>query len=55
MCCAKLKNLDHSRENILVMAACLIACGIDPEKTILFQQSAVSVLLYADGTNILKK
>ena len=23
------------------MAACLIACGIDPEKTILFQQSKV--------------
>ncbi|XP_045197522.2 tryptophan--tRNA ligase, mitochondrial-like isoform X2 [Mercenaria mercenaria] len=30
------------RENILVMAACLMACGIDHEKTILFQQSSVS-------------
>lgn len=30
------------RENILVMAACLMACGIDHEKTILFQQSTVA-------------
>ena len=29
------------RENILLMAASLIACGIDPEKTTLFQQSYV--------------
>ncbi|XP_028292399.1 tryptophan--tRNA ligase, mitochondrial [Gouania willdenowi] len=30
------------RENILDMAASLLACGIDPEKVILFQQSQVS-------------
>ncbi|XP_067674290.1 tryptophan--tRNA ligase, mitochondrial-like [Haliotis asinina] len=29
------------RENILDMTACLLACGIDPGKSILFQQSAV--------------
>lgn len=29
------------RENIYNMAATLIACGIDPDKCILFQQSAV--------------
>jgi len=30
------------RENIRVMAASLLACGIDPKKCILFQQSTVS-------------
>ncbi|XP_072254575.1 tryptophan--tRNA ligase, mitochondrial [Pyxicephalus adspersus] len=29
------------RESILDMTACLLACGIDPEKSILFQQSQV--------------
>ncbi|XP_076466760.1 tryptophan--tRNA ligase, mitochondrial-like [Babylonia areolata] len=29
------------RQNILDMTACLLACGIDPNKTILFQQSRV--------------
>ncbi|XP_052811126.1 tryptophan--tRNA ligase, mitochondrial-like [Mya arenaria] len=29
------------RENIQTMAACLLACGIDSDKTILFQQSTV--------------
>ncbi|XP_018429895.1 PREDICTED: tryptophan--tRNA ligase, mitochondrial [Nanorana parkeri] len=29
------------RESVLDMAACLLACGIDPEKSILFQQSLV--------------
>ncbi|XP_012942244.1 tryptophan--tRNA ligase, mitochondrial isoform X2 [Aplysia californica] len=29
------------RQNILDMTACLLACGIEPEKTILFQQSLV--------------
>ncbi|XP_035686296.1 tryptophan--tRNA ligase, mitochondrial-like [Branchiostoma floridae] len=30
------------RENIFDMTACLLACGIDPDKSILFQQSSVS-------------
>ncbi|XP_059896061.1 tryptophan--tRNA ligase, mitochondrial [Gadus macrocephalus] len=30
------------RLNILDMAACLLACGIDPQRSILFQQSQVS-------------
>lgn len=30
------------RDNILKMAASLLACGLDPEKTILFQQSTVT-------------
>ena len=29
------------RLNILDMAACLLACGIDPQRSILFQQSQV--------------
>ncbi|XP_073473624.1 tryptophan--tRNA ligase, mitochondrial [Aquarana catesbeiana] len=29
------------RESILDMTACLLACGIDPEKSVLFQQSQV--------------
>lgn len=29
------------RENIRQMAVCLLACGVDPKKTILFQQSQV--------------
>ncbi len=29
------------RENIRGMAVCLLACGVDPKKTILFQQSQV--------------
>ncbi|KAL4232931.1 Tryptophan--tRNA ligase [Mactra antiquata] len=32
---------EELRKNILQMAACLIACGINPETTILFQQSMV--------------
>ncbi|KAH3735322.1 tryptophan--tRNA ligase, mitochondrial-like [Dreissena polymorpha] len=35
------QNPAELRENIQVMAACLIACGINPDKTILFQQSSV--------------
>ncbi|BFZ24637.1 hypothetical protein BsWGS_27676 [Bradybaena similaris] len=35
------QNCGYVRQNILDMAACLLACGIDPEKTILFQQSMV--------------
>ncbi|XP_015603926.1 tryptophan--tRNA ligase, mitochondrial isoform X2 [Cephus cinctus] len=31
------------RQNILKMTATLLACGIDPEKSILFQQSTVSM------------
>ncbi|XP_041351671.1 tryptophan--tRNA ligase, mitochondrial-like isoform X2 [Gigantopelta aegis] len=30
------------RQNIYDMTACILACGIDPEKSILFQQSRVS-------------
>lgn len=30
------------KENILKMASSLLACGLDPEKTILFQQSRVA-------------
>lgn len=33
------------RENILDMAASLLACGIDPTRSILFQQSQVSSAL----------
>ncbi|CAH1225020.1 WARS2 [Branchiostoma lanceolatum] len=33
---------DQLRENIYDMTACLLACGIDPDKSILFQQSSVS-------------
>lgn len=33
------------RENILDMAASLLACGIDPTRSILFQQSQVSLVL----------
>ena len=29
------------RQNIRQMAVCLLACGVDPNKTILFQQSQV--------------
>lgn len=29
------------RENIRDIATCLLACGVDPEKSILFQQSKV--------------
>ncbi|KAL5009812.1 hypothetical protein ScPMuIL_012117 [Solemya velum] len=32
---------DVLRENIFSMTACLLACGIDPDKSILFQQSSV--------------
>ncbi|MED6268153.1 Tryptophan--tRNA ligase, mitochondrial [Characodon lateralis] len=32
---------DQLRNNILDMAASLLACGIDPQKVILFQQSQV--------------
>ncbi|CAG5135823.1 unnamed protein product, partial [Candidula unifasciata] len=35
------QNCEHLRQNTLDMTACLLACGIDPEKTILFQQSLV--------------
>lgn len=37
------------RQNILDMAACLLACGIDPERAILFQQSQVSRRGRMDG------
>lgn len=30
------------RENIKQMAICLLACGVDPGRTILFQQSQVN-------------
>ena len=30
------------RNNLLDMTACLLACGINPDKCILFQQSQVS-------------
>lgn len=33
------------RDNILDMAASLLACGIDPTRSILFQQSQVSLAL----------
>ena len=29
------------RENILAMVTCLLACGVDPKKSIVFQQSQV--------------
>lgn len=29
------------KQNIRQMAVCLLACGVDPDKTILFQQSQV--------------
>lgn len=34
-------NAETLRENIFMMTACLLACGIDPEKCILFLQSKV--------------
>ncbi|XP_023223090.1 tryptophan--tRNA ligase, mitochondrial-like isoform X2 [Centruroides sculpturatus] len=34
-------NAEILRENIFTMTACLLACGIDPEKCILFLQSEV--------------
>ena len=30
------------RENVVSMVTCLLACGIDPKKSIVFQQSQVS-------------
>lgn len=30
------------RENIISMVICLLACGVDPKKSIVFQQSQVS-------------
>lgn len=30
------------RENVRHIASCLLACGVDPERSVLFQQSAVS-------------
>ena len=30
------------RQNILALVTCLLACGVDPKKSILFQQSQVS-------------
>lgn len=41
------------RNNILKMAASLLACGLDPEKTVLFQQSRVTYhanLMYILGS-----
>ncbi|XP_059153911.1 tryptophan--tRNA ligase, mitochondrial-like isoform X2 [Physella acuta] len=35
------QSKDELRKNILNMAACLLGCGVDPAKTILFQQSMV--------------
>lgn len=35
------------KTNILQMAATLMACGIDPSKALLFQQSKVSNILFA--------
>jgi len=32
--------------NILKITATLLACGIDPDKSILFQQSRVSIAMY---------
>ena len=31
------------RDSITDMATCLLACGVDPDKSILFQQSKVSI------------
>lgn len=38
-----LQNPTELRENVLKLTATLLACGIDPEKSILFQQSSVSM------------
>lgn len=49
------------RSNILDMAASLLACGIDPERAILFQQSKVGrerrevSITYKKQTNSKKK
>ena len=45
------------RENIRDMIASLLACGIDPDKAILFQQSSVSIIFnitphYLYGVNM---
>lgn len=34
------------RENVVSMVTCLLACGIDPKKSIVFQQSQVSVWVW---------
>ena len=44
-CCVVTHVVVYFRENIHIMAACLIACGIRPEHTILFQQSKVICLI----------
>lgn len=33
------------RENIISMATCLLACGVDPKKSIVFQQSQVTEII----------
>ena len=35
----------HLHSNILKITATLLACGIDPDKSILFQQSRVSMTI----------
>lgn len=32
------------RENIIGMVTCLLACGVDPKKSIIFQQSQVYLI-----------
>ena len=32
------------RENIVSMVTCLLACGVDPKKSIVFQQSQVIIM-----------
>lgn len=39
-----LQNVQKLPENILLMAASLLGCGINPEKSILFLQSQVITL-----------
>lgn len=39
---------DQMRDNIFKMATSLLACGLDPQKTVLFQQSTI-----ADHTNLM--
>lgn len=38
----QIQDPDQLRTNILDMAASLLACGVDPQKAVLFQQSQVS-------------
>ena len=38
---------DYSRKSVLETAASLIACGIDPKRSIIYRQSDVRILIVA--------